>query len=71
MDKKLTIAKNDFVCRIDTEMDGQDLYEALVCLAAYVGVHLNQPGDIAKMLESAGSDAIELMKKKGVIEAAV
>lgn len=68
MEKKLVITKNENNCHIETEMRGQELYEALVCLIGYVGANLKDPTDITKVVDTAETDALKIMVEKGIIE---
>ena len=68
MEKKLVITKNGNTCHIETEIKGQELYEALVCLIGFVGATLKDPTDITKVLDTAENDALKIMAKKGIVE---
>lgn len=68
MEKKLVITKSGNAYHIETEMKGQELYEALVCLIGFVGATLKDPTDITKVLDTAEKDALKIMAKKGIIE---
>lgn len=68
MEKKLVITKNGNTCHIETEIKGQELCEALVCLIGFVGATLKDPTDITKVLDTAEKDALKIMAKKGIIE---
>ena len=68
MEQKLVITKNDNTCHIETEMKGQELYEALVCLIGFAGANLADPTDITKVVDATEKDALKIMAKKGIIE---
>ena len=68
MEKKLVITQNGNTCHIETEMKGQELYEALVCLIGFLGATLKDPTDITKVLDTAEKDALKIMAIKGIIE---
>lgn len=65
--KSTTLTKAGDNIRIESNMEGQELYEALVALIGYVGGHLSDPSQIAFVCGTACSDATRLMEEKGII----
>lgn len=66
-EKSTTLTKVENNIRIESNMEGQELYEALVALIGYVGGHLQDPSQISFVCGTACSDATRLMEEKGII----
>ena len=65
--KKMVLTKEGNEMHIDANLEGQELMEALVTCIGYVGAHLKNPEQISYVCGVACSDAIQLMKEKGII----
>lgn len=63
MKKKIVIHYNNHNVNIQSELQGQELYEVYVALTAHIAQRLNNPKDIEKMSNQAIKDAMKLLKK--------
>lgn len=62
--KILIATKDGHNVNINTEMQGQDLYELIVALLGYTALQLNSISDLDKLAKTAVSDAKGLLKEK-------
>lgn len=62
--KTLTIVKYKNNTHINTDMQGQDLYEALVVLHAYTAPQLKSINGLDELTKAAVSDAKKLLNEK-------
>jgi len=65
MVKQMIITKNpDHNVTIESDMNGQDLYEAYVALTAHIISQLNSKKDISNLASTAVQDALNLIAIK-------
>ena len=58
----ITLDENQRI-NIESELQGQELYQALVAYSAHLAARIKNPNDFPILMKSAAEDALRLLKE--------